>query len=143
MALDTGNPFIDALGGAAWPSEHTSPVDGALLLSVYFDNDTSDGHSTGGAWTDAEKAGFWDVLHAWSSVANIRFREVDNASAADLIERKVTADYGLPDHNTPDQSMHVGSYPTPWSPVWGLPGGPDVPNVPTRAWTCPRPGPSS
>ena len=125
MALETGNPFIDALGGAAWPSDHTSPVDGALLLSVYFDNDTSDGHSTGGAWTDAEKAGFWDALHAWSSVANIRFREVDNASAADLIERKVTsADTGMADHNTPDQSNHVGRYVAGWSTASGQPGGP-------------------
>ena len=126
-------------------SEHTSPVDGALLLSVYFDNDTSDGHSTGGAWTDAEKAGFWDALHAWSSVANIRFREVDNASAADLIERKVTsADMGFADHNTPDQSIARGLYTTDlWSPVQWQPGGADVRNVPARAWTCPRPGPSA
>jgi hypothetical protein len=37
MALATGNPYLDALGGSKWGPGNYSPVDGALLLSVYFD----------------------------------------------------------------------------------------------------------
>src|SRR5215207_6947390 len=92
MALETGNAFLDALGGTPWTktAENTSPVDGALIVTVYFDNEITEGHSVGGAWTDAEKSTFWDAMRTWSSVANIRFLEVDNPAAADLIERKVT-----------------------------------------------------
>jgi len=69
---------------------NTSSYDGALILDVYYDNDTSAGHSTGGAWTAAEQSSFGDALNAWASVANIHFLGVNNVDAADLIERKVT-----------------------------------------------------
>src|SRR5262245_34303695 len=95
MALSTGNPYIDALGGATWGPGHYPDPDGALILTVYFDNDTSAGHSTGGAWTTAEESAFRDALHAWESVANIRFHEVQKAKpddpvpTTDLVLRKV------------------------------------------------------
>ena len=89
MALNTGNAFLDALGGTPWTDAHKSPYDGALVLTVYFDNEISEGHSVGGAWTPEERSAFWQALHSWSSVANIRFLETDRAEGADLLERKV------------------------------------------------------
>ena len=77
MALSTTNPYLDALGGPTWPRDanHTG-FDGALLLSVYFDPATSAGHSTGGAWTPDEVSAYFNAIHAWTSVANIRILEV-------------------------------------------------------------------
>jgi Ca2+-binding RTX toxin-like protein len=93
MALSTGNPYLDALGGDVWPT--TPPgnygANGQLILTVFFDQDTSAGHSTGGAWTTAEQAAFWNALHAWTSVANIDILEVDNPAAADVFLRKETS----------------------------------------------------
>src|SRR5262245_33970025 len=97
MALNTGNPFLDAIGCTPWNKN---------TLTVWFDNDTSGGHSTGGQWTLDEESKVWDALLAWSSVANIQFVSAANASSADLTERKV-ADADLPDDvgksNYPDQ----------------------------------------
>src|SRR5262245_29481356 len=93
MALSTKNPFLDALGGNTWErnGENTSLLDWSLTLRVFLDNDTSKGHSTGGAWTTGEQSAFWDALRTWESVANIRFVEATSATATDLIERKVTS----------------------------------------------------
>jgi VCBS repeat-containing protein len=106
MPLTTGNPYEDALGGSKWPAFSTidgnnvanySSVDNALILTVYFDQETTAGHSTGGAWTSAEESAFWDALHAWENVANIRFLEVPQANAANLVLRKVDTIPNFPD----------------------------------------------
>src|SRR5262245_43796092 len=110
MALATGNKYIDALGGSVWGPGHYPDPDAALVLKVCFDQDTSKDHSTGGAWTPAEEAAFWDALHAWEGVANIRFIEVHSTDPVDVWLRKVTAVEGFPDADgaatNPDQSQH-------------------------------------
>src|SRR5262245_39207739 len=68
MALSTGNPFLNAIGGDVWPEDgpngknYTPPPAHTLVLSVFFDQDTSAGHSTGGVWTGDEQAAFWNAL---------------------------------------------------------------------------------
>src|SRR5262249_33572714 len=90
MAISVSNELLHAIARDPWPRMlyHTA-YDGATLLTFYFDNDTSAGHSTGGAWTADDQAAFWGALHSWEHVANIRFLAVDNAEAADMIERKI------------------------------------------------------
>jgi len=96
MVLSTGNPYLDALGGTPWPkTPQNTGAGGALVLDVFFDQDPN--HSTGGAWTDAEESAFSGALHAWSSVANVHFLEVEpqpgdqiDPAAVDLWELKVT-----------------------------------------------------
>src|SRR5262245_46717846 len=96
MALDTR--FLDAIAGAAWPKAADQP----LILTFFFDI------GTGGAWTLDEESAFWNAAHAWSSVVNIHFLQVDNAGAADLILRKVTnAELdALASFDTPDEPTH-------------------------------------
>ena len=122
MALTNGfNPFLDALGGTPWANTH--------VITFFFDNG-----GAGGAWTPAEQAQFWDAARTWSSVADIRFLEVDNAAAANLVERKVTntelppaADgtLTLASHGTPGAPTHVGQFNTQtfWTPAAMQTGG--------------------
>jgi len=126
MALKTGNPYLDAIGGSASTDR---------VITIYFDNATSAGpveetskgnfdnsHSTGGAWTAAEKSAFWDAMHTWTDVADIRFLEVDNLAAADVVERKQTSvelgsdTYGR--HSNPGETTHIGQFNTQtfWTP---------------------------
>ena len=60
MALHTGNPYLDAIGGTPWNRDqnHTG-FDGALLLSVYFDD--SDKVTANVATADPEPSNWIDV----------------------------------------------------------------------------------
>lgn len=116
MPLSSGNPFLDAIGGTKWTGAENYAADGALLLTFFVDNDTSTGHSTGGAWTESELAGFWNGIHAWTGVANIRIYRIEGETAADdanLTIRKVT-NAELPTSvgrfDTPDRDTHIGQF---------------------------------
>jgi Ca2+-binding RTX toxin-like protein len=128
VALDTGNPYIDALGGAKWTGAQYYDPDGALHLDYFFDNDTSADHSTGGAWTLSEQQAFAAALKTWEDVTYVRFVPVSSAAAADFIVLKVTA-AELPDAsgraNTPDEPDHYVEFNTDyhWDAGSLAPGG--------------------
>ena len=63
MALDTQNPYLDALGGSAW-----QPINGSVKLSFIFDVSGS-----AGAWTAEEAQIGAQAVGAWLDVANIDF----------------------------------------------------------------------
>src|SRR5438045_3775194 len=102
MALSTGNDFVDALGGSPWPASYDTGVNGALLLTVYFDQDETAGHSTGGAWTDNDPnfqdqvSLFFQALHTWEAVAKIDVLRIESTSGVDIWLRKQTT-IELPD----------------------------------------------
>jgi hypothetical protein len=140
MPLSTGNRYLDAIGGTRWPAAGNTAFDGALLLDVYFDQDTSTGHSTGGAWTPAEELAFWGALHAWESVAHIRFLQIGEGqvlsqAAVDLTELKVTdaeipglqgqSDFPDSPTDTPDGPAHIERFNTShtWTAAAMQPGG--------------------
>ncbi|MEZ5774671.1 MAG: matrixin family metalloprotease [Hyphomicrobiaceae bacterium] len=118
MALHTGNPYLDAIGGTPWNRDqnHTG-FDGALLLSVYFDNNFDDRFAAG-AWTGGEISAFWDALHTWSAVANVRFNQASNPNAADLFERKVTVAF-FDDPATNASHSNFDSGPADGGPLFG------------------------
>jgi hypothetical protein len=95
MALNTGNPFVDALAGTQW-------ANGQSHFHVLFGNTGS-----GGAWSPSEETLFMSALAAWEAVADVHFTVTTDPYLADLFEYKETAatwagaddpaaDHGLP-----------------------------------------------
>lgn len=87
----TGNPFVDALAGKAWPAGHHTTTS-RVLLNVNFADD-----GNGGNWTPHERTAFMLAANQWSNVAQISFRETHLDSHTDLVERKVALEQSASD----------------------------------------------
>src|SRR5262245_13877312 len=118
MPLQTGNPYLDALGGSAWPA-----INGSVKLSFIFDVD-----GAAGAWTQAEAQIGAQAVAAWLDVANIDFgdpNEVAPGYTIQFLKETFANPRMLGEAATPDISPHVVRLNTS-SPAWehGLePGG--------------------
>src|SRR5262245_8472097 len=121
MALNTKNPFIDALGGTPWPKGHHTGGAGVKLNVSFSTGFDPLNIQTTLPWTYDERAEFMGAANTWSQVAKVVFSEQPLSARTDLIETKVRAsafvmtpgETTLADHQQPNGDVRaqlVGRY---------------------------------
>ncbi len=123
------NPWLDSLiYGGAW----SASADGVVHLTYSFksgyDPNQYNNIPQGQLWIAQERAAFRKVFDTWSAVANVKFSETSNSSAADLWYWKgFSADFdknALAWHDLPDGSGQRPLYGAfnQDGPAWNLNG---------------------
>jgi hypothetical protein len=115
VALNTGNPYLDAIGGSQFPK-----IDGVLTLGFAL-NQTG----AGGGWTEDETIAALRAYNAWTAVVDIR----NNPSASDAFKLRLfkektdffgsAADLGAAD--APEDPTHNALFNTE-HPAWASGG---------------------
>src|SRR2546423_741779 len=120
VALMTLNPYLNALGGSAWPA-----INGSVKLAFVYDPG-----GALGAWTFEEAQIGVGALGAWLDVANIDFGDPNEVAPGHTIELrketfaspKLLGQSNYPDDPDQQHVVHLNAS----SPAWekGLePGG--------------------
>jgi Ca2+-binding RTX toxin-like protein len=114
MALATGNPFLDALGGDRWADP---------WINITF-NDSGQG----GAWSGAEIGAFTAAFQTWANVAAINWGFGSVPGGSNIVEFKRTATQlgtDLGRHDFPSSGTHNGEFNTgiAWTAAAMRPGG--------------------